>query len=82
MSTRDGAAVRFVRRELRRLDSRTRPLESGSTVRDLVDRLRLLPGASILPRAPLVAVNRRFAAADQVVHARDEIAIIPPVAGG
>ena len=58
------------------------PLESGSTVADLVDRLRLLPGASILPQSPRVAVNRRFACADQVVQADDEIALIPPVAGG
>ncbi len=58
------------------------PLESGSTVADLIDCLRLLPGASILPAFPKVAVNRKFVAADQVVHARDEVALIPPVAGG
>ena len=58
------------------------PLESGSTVADLLDRLRLLPGASILPHSPRVAVNRKFASADQVVDSRDEVALIPPVAGG
>jgi molybdopterin converting factor small subunit len=58
------------------------PLESGSTVADLLKSLRLLPGASILPDSPRVAVNRKFAAADQLVDARDEIALIPPVAGG
>ena len=58
------------------------PLDSGSTVADLVNRLRLLPGATILPESPRVAVNRKFAAADQIVDARDEIALIPPVAGG
>lgn len=58
------------------------PLESGSTVADLLDHLRLLPGADILPQSPRVAVNRKFAGADQVVHSRDEIALIPPVAGG
>ena len=58
------------------------PLKSGSTVADLVNSLRLLPGASILPDCPRVAVNRKFAAADQLVDARDEIALIPPVAGG
>ena len=58
------------------------PLKSGSTVADLVNSLRLLPGASILPDSPRVAVNRKFAAADQLVDARDEIALIPPVAGG
>jgi len=58
------------------------PLKSGSTVADLLDHLRLLPGASILPDSPRVAVNRKFASADQLVDARDEIALIPPVAGG
>ncbi len=58
------------------------PLKSGSTVADLVKHLRLLPGASILPDSPRVAVNRKFASADQLVDARDEIALIPPVAGG
>jgi molybdopterin converting factor small subunit len=58
------------------------PLKSGSTVADLLDHLRLLPGASILPDYPRVAVNRKFASADQLVDPRDEIALIPPVAGG
>jgi len=58
------------------------PLESGTTVADLLKSMRLLPGASILPASPRVAVNRKFASADQLVHARDEIALIPPVAGG
>jgi molybdopterin converting factor small subunit len=58
------------------------PLKPGSTVADLVDHLRLLPGASILPDSPRVAVNRKFASADQLLDAADEIALIPPVAGG
>ena len=58
------------------------PLKSGSTVADLINSLRLLPGASILPDSPRVAVNRKFAAANQLVDAKDEIALIPPVAGG
>ena len=58
------------------------PLKSGSTVADLLDHLRLLPGASILPDSPRVAVNQRFASVDQLVDAGDEIALIPPVAGG
>ena len=58
------------------------PLESGSTVADLLKSLRLLPGASILPESPRIAINRKFASVDQLVDARDEIALIPPVAGG
>lgn len=58
------------------------PLDPGSTVGDLVDNIRALPGAYILPESPRVAVNRRFATFDQVVEPRDEVALIPPVAGG
>ena len=58
------------------------PLTPGTTVRDLLHRIRTLPGASLLPPAPRVAVNRIFATSDQLVEASDEIALIPPVAGG
>jgi molybdopterin converting factor small subunit len=58
------------------------PLTPGTTVEDLLDRIRSLPGASSLPPAPRVAVNRMFATSDQLVDANDEIALIPPVAGG
>ena len=58
------------------------PLKSGGTVGDLLDDMRLLPGGSILPDSPRVAVNRKFATHDQLIDARDEIALIPPVAGG
>ena len=58
------------------------PLTPGTTVKDLVHRLRSLPGASSLPAAPRVAINRSFATADQLIAQSDEIALIPPVAGG
>jgi molybdopterin converting factor small subunit len=35
-----------------------------------------------LPPAPLIALNREYAAPDDVVRANDEVALIPPVAGG
>ena len=57
-------------------------LTPGSTVRDLVHRIRSLPGASSLPLAPRVAINRSFATSDQLIEPSDEIALIPPVAGG
>ena len=53
-----------------------------STVADLIAGLRGLPGADILPESPRVAVNQRFAAENQQLRASDEIALIPPVAGG
>jgi sulfur-carrier protein len=58
------------------------PLAPGSTVNELIHRIRLLPGASLLPAAPRVAVNRSFASSDQRIQPNDEIALIPPVAGG
>lgn len=58
------------------------PLKSGSTVGDVLSCLRLLPGASVLPHSPRVAVNRKFASADQRLNVGDEIALIPPVSGG
>lgn len=53
-----------------------------ATVRDVIDRLMRWPGAERLPPAPMVAVNQRYAGLDQRVGATDEVAIIPPVAGG
>ena len=58
------------------------PIAPGTTVQDLLHRIRCLPGASSLPPAPRVAVNRSFATSDQLVHESDEVALIPPVAGG
>ena len=58
------------------------PITPGTTVNDLLHTLRSLPGASSLPPAPRVAINRSFASADQLVYTSDEIALIPPVAGG
>lgn len=57
------------------------PLAPQSTVADLVDQLRGARGAQLPPR-PLVAVNQEYAAYDQIIDAGDEIALIPPVAGG
>ena len=58
------------------------PLTPGTTVQDLLQRLRSLPGAATLPPAPRIAVNRTFATGEQLIAPSDEIALIPPVAGG
>jgi len=58
------------------------PLAPGSTVRDLIGRIRSLPAATDLPASPRVAVNRKFASPEQPVGPDDEVALIPPVAGG
>lgn len=57
-------------------------LPSEATVADVLANLRARPGAERLPPSPLVAVNQRYATVGSVVNAGDEVAVIPPVAGG
>lgn len=64
------------------LPSLTLELPAGATVDDVLADLRARPGADRLPAAPLVAVNQRYARRTSPVAAGDEVAIIPPVAGG
>jgi len=60
----------------------TLDLPSGARVRDVLDYVRGLPGADRLPPAPLVAVNQQYATAQHRLTGGEEVAIIPPVAGG
>lgn len=55
---------------------------TGARVADVVATLRGRPGADRLPPRPLVAVNQRYASPERAIVPGDEIAIIPPVAGG
>ncbi|HEU4995242.1 MAG TPA: MoaD/ThiS family protein [Gemmatimonadaceae bacterium] len=55
---------------------------SGARVRDVLERVKGLAVGKRVPDKPMVAVNQRYARDDQVVSAADEVAIIPPVAGG
>lgn len=58
-------------------------LPEGSTVADLVRTLRERGGAfSALPEDPPVAVNRSYATPDDPLEDGDEVAFLPPVAGG
>ena len=57
-------------------------LPAGATVRQLIERLAGFPGADRLPPRPLVAVNQGYAKESQVLTQGDEVAVIPPVAGG
>jgi molybdopterin converting factor subunit 1 len=58
-------------------------LREGATVADLVAELRAR-GTPFdgLPAEPAVAVNRTYAFLDEPLGADDEVAFIPPVAGG
>ena len=60
----------------------TLELADGSIVGDVVSRVRELAGGRALPPSPLLAVNASYASSASPVHAGDEVAIIPPVAGG
>ncbi len=56
-------------------------LPEGARVSDLLATLTARAGGRPLPR-PVVAVNQRYAKPETVLAPYDEIALIPPVAGG
>ena len=57
-------------------------LPVGATVADALAQLRALPGGERMPPQPLVAVNLTYARGESPLTAGDELAVIPPVAGG
>ncbi len=58
-------------------------LPEGATVGDLVRELRGRGSPwSALPREPAIAVNRAYALHSEMLRPGDEVAFIPPVAGG
>ena len=57
-------------------------LSSPATVGGVLERLRALPGGGDLPPKPLCARNLAHADAGEPVADGDEIAILPPLAGG
>lgn len=58
------------------------PIRAGDSVADLLCSLRSLPAAALLPACPRVAVNQAFAGDSTMLKSSDEVALIPPVAGG
>ncbi len=57
-------------------------LREGSTVKELLTKVKEMAVGHSLPPAPLVAINQEYAAPGDIVRAGDEVALIPPVAGG
>jgi molybdopterin converting factor subunit 1 len=57
-------------------------LPAGSTARELVSRVRLDPRLKALPAEPAIAINQTYAALNVGLADGDEVALIPPVAGG
>jgi molybdopterin synthase catalytic subunit len=61
----------------------TLSLPGPATVADVVHRVRAeLPGAIDLPERPLAAVNLRQVGLNEQVVEGDEVALLPPLAGG
>jgi molybdopterin converting factor small subunit len=61
----------------------TLELPRPSTVQDAVTFIRArLPNASLLPERPLVALNAMHALPGEELNEGDELALLPPMAGG
>jgi molybdopterin converting factor subunit 1 len=64
-------------------DEESRGLAEGARVRDLWSELALeVPLFARFPAMPPAAVNREYADGDRPLAEGDEIAFLPPVAGG
>ena len=57
-------------------------LTDGATVADVMANVAGLPGSDRIPPAPLIAVNQSYAKHSHILAEGDEVALIPPVAGG
>lgn len=58
-------------------------LPAGCTALEAVRRLRAHGFAlAQIPARPVVAVNQVYASLEHVLHDGDELALLPPVAGG
>lgn len=57
-------------------------IPDGATVKELLARVKEMAVSHSLPPTPLVARNQEYAAPGDIIRAGDELALIPPVAGG
>ncbi|MEP6990191.1 MAG: MoaD/ThiS family protein [bacterium] len=57
-------------------------LPADATVADVLADITRRPGWGRRPTTPLVAVNQRYASRTTRIREGDEVALIPPVAGG
>jgi molybdopterin converting factor small subunit len=64
------------------LDSIALTFHGGATVDDAIGRLRALPGGERLPPKPLCAVNLAQSSLSTPLAMGDELAVLPPLAGG
>ncbi|HEU4682260.1 MAG TPA: MoaD/ThiS family protein [Gemmatimonadales bacterium] len=57
-------------------------MEHPATVKSVLERLRAFPGGEQLPARPLCAINLSHVRAEAPLSSGDELAILPPLAGG
>lgn len=69
-------------REMAGSDEFDLELPAGSTAADLVARLREREGLQGLPHEPALAVNQEYSPLSTRLADGDEVALLPPVAGG
>jgi MoaE-MoaD fusion protein len=69
-------------REMAGADELDLDMADGATAADLVEQLRREQTWRLLPNAPAIAVNRAYAPLTVRLTDGDEVAFIPPVAGG
>jgi sulfur-carrier protein len=63
-------------------DSIELTLDSPATVETVLQRLRALPGGDRLPPRPLCALNLAHVGPEARLVTGDEVAVLPPLAGG
>jgi molybdopterin converting factor small subunit len=63
-------------------DSVVLSLEHPATVGSALQKLRALPGGDRLPLKPLCALNLTHVRLDAPLSGGDELALLPPLAGG
>jgi molybdopterin converting factor small subunit len=56
--------------------------EGSTSIGNAVEQLRALPGGDRIPHKPLCALNLKQAPLDAVLRSGDELALLPPLAGG
>ena len=72
-----------VLRDIAGVDERELSLEEGATANDVWESLRRsYAKLAEYTQPPMIAINESYAAADALLHDGDELAFIPPVAGG
>jgi molybdopterin converting factor small subunit len=64
------------------LDSIELTFSGSATIQDVIVQLKALPGGELLPAKPLCAINLSQASLDTALKSGDELALLPPLAGG